>query len=38
MLIVSLLAFAVMGGGAKPGSTYIPPHMEDGKLVPAETR
>jgi hypothetical protein len=38
MLVVTLLAFAVMGGGAEPGSAYIPPHMENGKLVPAETR
>ncbi|MGE0650812.1 MAG: DUF6111 family protein [Alphaproteobacteria bacterium] len=38
MLVVTLLAFALMGGGAKPGSVYVPPHMEDGKLVPAEMR
>jgi len=24
--------------GAPPGSTYIPAHVEDGKLVPGETR
>jgi uncharacterized protein DUF6111 len=25
-------------GGAPPGSTYIPAHIEDGKLVPGETQ
>lgn len=24
--------------GAKPGSTYIPAHIEDGKFIPGQTR
>lgn len=38
LLIVMLLAGALLDEGAPPGSTYVPPHMEDGKLVPAQTR
>jgi hypothetical protein len=38
LLIVTLLALALFGGGAEPGKVYVPPHMENGKLVPAETR
>lgn len=38
LLVVTLLAFFLVGDAAAPGKTYVPPHMEDGKLVPAETR
>ncbi|HWK00286.1 MAG TPA: DUF6111 family protein [Xanthobacteraceae bacterium] len=33
LVIASLLYFAHFGG-VGPGNTYIPAHMEDGKLVP----
>lgn len=38
LLIVVLLGLAFFGGGAPPGTRYVPPHMEDGRVVPAETR
>jgi len=37
LMIGSFVIFAQFGG-APPGSTYIPAHIEDGKLVPGETR
>jgi len=37
LMIGSFVIFAQFGG-APPGSTYIPAHMEDGKFVPGETR
>jgi hypothetical protein len=37
MVIVGFLVFA-QWGAVPPGSTYIPAHIEDGKLVPAETK
>lgn len=38
LLVVILLALALTDKGSPPGSEYIPPHMEDGKLVPGQTR
>lgn len=38
LLAVVLLGLALFGGGAAPGADYVPPHMEDGRIVPAETR
>ena len=38
LLMVTLLALALFADGSPPGSTYIPPHMEDGKLIPGQTR
>jgi hypothetical protein len=38
LLVVVLLGFALFDGGADPGTSYVPPHMEDGRLVPAQTR
>ncbi len=44
LVIVSLLlmagSFLVLAefGGAPPGSTYVPAHIEDGKFVPQTTR
>ena len=39
-LVLMIGSFVVLAhwGGAPPGSTYIPAHMEDGKFVPGETR
>lgn len=44
--IATLIAiFALVAGcgallinGAEPGSTYTPPRLEDGKIIPSETR
>ena len=38
LLVVVLMGFVLFGGGADPGTYYVPPHMEDGRLVPAQTR
>ncbi len=44
LVIVSLVlvagSFLVLAefGGAPPGSTYVPAHIEDGKFVPQTTR
>ena len=37
LMLGSFLVFAHFGG-APPGSTYVPAHMDNGKFVPAETR
>jgi Family of unknown function (DUF6111) len=37
MVIVGFFVLAHWGG-APPGSTYTPAHIEDGKLVPGETK
>ena len=37
LVVGSFLVFAHFSG-AKPGSTYIPAHIEDGKFVPATTK
>lgn len=37
LVIVSLLVLADFSG-APPGSTYVPAHMENGKLVPGTTK
>ena len=37
LVIASFLALAEFGG-APPGSTYIPAHMENGRLVPGTER
>lgn len=37
MVIVGFFSLA-QWGGAPPGSTYIPAHIEGGKLVPGETK
>lgn len=36
-MIISFL-FLAQFGGAPPGSTYVPAHMEDGRLVPGTTQ
>ena len=37
MVILSFL-FLAQFGGAPPGSTYVPAHMENGRLVPGTER
>ncbi len=37
LVIISFLMLAQFGG-APPGSTYVPAHMEDGRLVPGTER
>jgi hypothetical protein len=37
MIIMSFLLLAQFGG-APPGSTYVPAHMENGRLVPGTER
>src|SRR5262249_38233015 len=37
LVIISLLLLA-QSGGCPPGSTYIPAHMENGRLVPGTER
>lgn len=38
-LVLMIVSFVLIAhfSGAPPGSTYIPAHMEDGKLVPGHT-
>ncbi|MGY9004873.1 MAG: DUF6111 family protein [Alphaproteobacteria bacterium] len=38
ILVVTLFGFILFGDTANTNATYVPPHMENGKLVPAETR
>ena len=37
LMLGSFVYFATFGG-APPGSTYIPAHMEDGHFVPGQTK
>lgn len=39
-LVLMIVSFVVMSqfGGAPPGSTYVPAHIDDGKFVPGVTR
>ena len=39
-LVLVIAGFAVLAqfGGAPPGSTYVPAHMENGRLVPGAQR
>jgi hypothetical protein len=38
LLVVTLLALVFLDDGGSPGETYIPPHLEDGKLIPGRMR
>jgi hypothetical protein len=38
LLLVTLMALVLFDGGSPPGGTYTPPHVEDGKLIPGQTR
>jgi hypothetical protein len=37
-LVIGSFIVLAQWGGAPPGSTYIPAHMEDGKFVPGQTK
>jgi hypothetical protein len=39
-LSLTIASFVVLAqwGGARPGSTYVPAHYEDGRFVPGQTR
>ncbi len=38
LAMLTLLALVLFEDGSSPGGTYIPPHIEDGKLIPGQTR
>ncbi len=38
LLMAASAVVAVYFSGAPPGSTYVPAHVEDGRLVPGATR
>ena len=38
LLLVTLFALVLFDDGSSPGATYVPPHLEDGKLIPGQTR
>jgi len=38
VLVVGSFVMLAQFSGAPPGSTYVPAHIEDGKLVPGATR
>ncbi len=38
MLVIAGFAVLAQFGGAPPGSTYVPAHMENGRLVPGTER
>jgi hypothetical protein len=38
LLVIASFIVLANWGGAPPGSTYTPAHIEKGKLVPGETR
>jgi hypothetical protein len=38
MLVIGSFLLLAQFSGAPPGSTYVPAHLEDGKLVPGATR
>lgn len=37
-LVVGSFVYFANFSGARPGSTYVPAHVEDGKFVPGQTR
>lgn len=37
LLTLSVLVLGVVGGDP-PGGVYVPPHVEDGKLIPGQVR
>lgn len=37
LLMVTLLALFLRGDGGSPSQTYVPPHLEDGKVIPGRT-
>jgi len=38
ILVVGSFVLLAQFGGAPPGSTYVPAHVEDGKFVPGSTK
>jgi hypothetical protein len=38
VLVIGSFIVLAQWGGAPPGSTYTPAHMEDGKFVPGQTK
>lgn len=38
LLMVTMLALVLFDSGSPPNTTYIPPHLEDGKVIPGQTR
>ena len=38
ILVVGSFVLLAQFGGAPPGSTYVPAHVEDGKFVPGTTK
>jgi hypothetical protein len=38
LLVITSFLFLAQFGGAPPGSTYVPAHMENGRLVPGTER
>jgi hypothetical protein len=38
LLVIMSFLFLAQFGGAPPGSTYVPAHMENGRLVPGTER
>ncbi|MGH6770391.1 MAG: DUF6111 family protein [Xanthobacteraceae bacterium] len=38
LCVIASFVVLAQWGGARPGSTYIPAHIEDGKFVPGQTK
>ena len=38
LLVIGSFVVLAQWGGAPPGSTYTPAHVEDGKFIPGQTR
>ncbi len=38
LLMVGSFVVLAQWGGARPGSTYVPAHFEDGRFVPGQTK
>ena len=38
LLVIGSFIVLAQWGGAPPGSTYVPAHIEDGKFVPGQTK
>jgi hypothetical protein len=38
LLVIGSSVYFANYGGAPPGSTYVPAHMEDGKFVPGQNK
>lgn len=36
-LVAATLAALALTGGGSPGETYVPPHVEDGRVVPGRS-